>query len=314
MIEPSVLAATWSDGVFAFTGEPHGRELAGRSVRALAADPHGASLAIVDGRSVCRRRYDGVWSTIATSHVDLACLAAVGTEIYLGTDDARVLRLTADGEIEPLQGFDDVPGRDSWYAGSALINGRLVGPPLGVRSMTATSDGKVLLANVHVGGIPRSADGGRAWEATIEIDTDVHEVRAHPFRPNIVIAAAGAGLCISSNGGATWTVEQQGLHAPYCSAVAFAENEILVAASTDHFASRGALYRRPVDGKHRLERVDGLPEWLDGIVDTGCIAARGSTLALADKGGNLYESTDAGRSWRKRAGGLPRVSSVLVIQ
>ena len=300
--------------MFAFTGEPRGRELAGRSVRALAADPHGASLAIVDGRSVCRRRYDGVWSTIATSHVDLACLAAVGAEIYLGTDDARVLRLTADGEIEPLQGFDDVPGRDSWYAGSALINGRLVGPPLGVRSMTSTSDGKVLLANVHVGGIPRSADGGRTWEATIEIDTDVHEVRAHPFRPNIVIAAAGAGLCISSNGGATWTVEQQGLHAPYCSAVAFAENEILVAASTDHFASRGALYRRPVDGKHRLERVDGLPEWLDGIVDTGCIAARGSTLALADKGGNLYESTDAGRSWRKRAGGLPRVSSVLVVQ
>ena len=300
--------------MFAFTGEPRSRELAGRSVRALAADPHGASLAIVDGRSVCRRRYDGVWSTIATSHVDLACLAAVGTEIYLGTDDARVLRLTADGEIEPLQGFDDVPGRDTWYAGSALINGRLVGPPLGVRSMTSTSDGKVLLANVHVGGIPRSADGGRTWEATIEIDSDVHEVRAHPFRPNIVIAAAGAGLCISSNGGATWTVEQQGLHAPYCSAVAAAENEILVAASTDHFASRGALYRRPVDGKHRLERVDGLPEWLDGIVDTGCIAARGSTLALADKGGNLYESTDAGRSWRKRAGGLPRVSSVLVVQ
>ncbi len=300
--------------MFAFTGEPHGRELAGRSVRALAADPHGASLAIVDGRSVCRRRYDGVWTTIATSHVDLACLAAVGTEIYLGTGDARVLRLTADGEIEPLEGFNDVPGRDSWYAGSALINGRLVGPPLGVRSMTATSDGRVLLANVHVGGIPRSADGGRTWEATIEIDTDVHEVRAHPFRPNIVIAAAGVGLCISSNGGATWTVEQQGLHAPYCSAVAFAENEILVAASTDHFASRGALYRRPVDGKHRLERVSGLPEWLDGIVDTGCIAARGSTLALADKGGNLYESTDAGRSWRKRAGGLAQVSSVLVVQ
>ena len=84
MIEPSVLAATWSDGVFAFTDEPHGRELAGRSVRALAADPHGASLAIVDGRSVCRRRYDGVWSTIATSHVDLACLAA---NIVLRTPD-----------------------------------------------------------------------------------------------------------------------------------------------------------------------------------------------------------------------------------
>jgi hypothetical protein len=94
--------------------------------------------------------------------------------------------------------------------------------------------------------------------------------------------------------------------------VAFAENDILVAASTDHFASRGALYRRPVDGQHRLERVAGLPDWLDGIVDTGCIGARGSTLAVADKGGNLYESVDAGRSWRKRADGLPPVSSVFV--
>lgn len=313
MIQPNVLAATWSDGVFAFTGEPHGRELAGRSVRTLAADSHGVPLAIVDGRSVCRRKYDGTWSTIATSQVDLACLAAVGTAIYLGTDDARLLRLTAEGDLEPLEGFDDAPGRDGWYAGTALVNGHLVGPPLGVRSITATSDGKVLLANVHVGGIPRSIDGGETWEPTLEIDSDVHEVRAHPFRPNIVIAAAAVGLCISSNGGATWTVEKEGLHAAYCSAVAFAENDIVVAASTDHFANRGALYRRAVDGRHRLERVGGLPEWLDGIVDTGCISARGSTLAVADKGGNLNESLDAGRSWRKRAGGLPPVSSVLVI-
>lgn len=312
MIRPNVLAATWSDGVLAFTGEPRGHELAGRSVRALAPDHRGVPLAIVDGRSVCRRGDDGTWSTIATSSVDLACLAAAGTAIYLGTDDARLLRLTADGGVTPLEGFDDAPGRDGWYAGTALINGHLVGPPLGVRSMTATSNGKVLLANVHVGGIPRSTDGGNTWEATIEVDSDVHEVRAHPFRPNIAAAAAAVGLCISRDGGMTWTVETDGLHASYCSAVAFAENDILVAASTDHFASRGALYRRPVDGTQRLERVAGLPEWLDGIVDTGCIAARGSTLAVADKGGNLYESVDTGRSWRKRASGLPAVSSVLV--
>jgi hypothetical protein len=314
MSQPNVLAASWSDGVLAFTGEPRGHELAGRSVRALALDHNGDPHAIVDGRSVCRRSYDGTWRTIATTHVDLACLAAAGTALYLGTDDARLLHLTADGVVVPLEGFDRTPGRDRWYAGTALINGHLVGPPLGIRSMTATSDGRALLANVHVGGIPRSTDGGETWEATIDIDCDVHEVRAHPFRPNIAIAAAAAGLCISRDGGMTWSVETDGLHAPYCSAVAFAENDILVAASTDHFASFGALYRRPVDGTHRLERVNGLPEWLDGIVDTGCLAARGSALAVADQGGNLYESVDAGRSWRKRGGGLPRASSVLVVR
>jgi len=66
----------------------------------------------------------------------------------------------------------------------------------------------VLLANVHVGGIPRSVDGGVTWQPTIDIDSDVHEVRAHPKRRGTVVAAAAVGLCTSSDGGATWTVEQ----------------------------------------------------------------------------------------------------------
>src|SRR5690606_8501518 len=126
--------------------------------------------------------------------------------------------------------------------------------------------------------------------------------------------AAAVGLCITRNAGVSWTVETEGLHATYCSAVAFAENDVFVAASTDHFATRGAIYRRPVAGAHPLVRVDGLPEWLDGIVDTGCIASRGSALAVADQGGSLYESIGAGRSWRERARGLPRPSAVLVVR
>jgi hypothetical protein len=162
----------------------------------------------------------------------------VGAVIYVGTDDARLLRVSANGKVDQLGGFDAVAGRDKWYAGSALINGQLVGPPLGIRSITATSDGTVLLANVHVGGIPRSTDGGVTWEPTIDVDSDVHEVCAHPIHPGIVIAAAAIGLCISRDSGATWTVEQEGLHASYCSAVAFSGNDILVAASESPFAAR----------------------------------------------------------------------------
>ncbi len=324
MTMPSILAATWSDGLFVFAGETRRQELAGHSVRALAPDQDGGALAIVDGHSLCRRTCEGAWSTIATSQLDLACLAVVGDVIYLGTDDARILRVSQDGErvsqngkISPLSGFETTPGRDTWYAGSALIDGKLVGPPLGVRSMTATSDGAALLANVHVGGIPRSTDGGVTWQPTIDVDSDVHEVCAHPFDPRTVIAAAAIGLCISRDGGVTWTVEQEGLHASYCSAVAFSEKDILVAASTDHFAARGAVYRRPIegtlDGKGPLEPVRGLPRWLGGIVDTGCIAALGSALAVADKAGNLYASADAGHSWLHRDNGLPMVSKVLLI-
>jgi hypothetical protein len=246
--------------------------------------------------------------------VDLSCCVAVGDVIYVGTDDARVLRVGADGALEQLHGFDAVAGRETWYAGSAVINGQRVGPPLGIRSITATAGGAVLLANVHVGGVPRSTDGGVSWHPTIAIESDVHEVRAHPNRPGVVMAAAAIGLCTSHDGGVTWNVEQDGLHASYCSAVAFAGNDVLVSASVDHFAAQGAIYRRRIDGESALVAVvGGLPEWTDGIIDTGCIATQGSAAALADRGGNLYMSSDTGRSWSHRAGGLSAPSSVLIV-
>jgi hypothetical protein len=306
--------ATWRDGLFVVAGGPPNQELAGHSVRALAPDGRGGALATVDGRSLCRRAPDGVWSTIATAEFNLACCVTVGDVIYVGTDDARLLRISAAGAIEQLRGFDEVAGRDKWYAGAAVINGKLVGPPLGIRSLTATSDGAVLLANVHVGGIPRSVDGGATWQPTIEVDSDIHEVCAHTNRPRVVVAAAAVGLCTSSDGGATWDVEQAGLHAPYCSAVGFAGDDVLVAAATDHFAPQGAIYRRGVDEHRPVVKVaGGLPVWLDGIADTGCIATLGLAIAVADKKGNLYVSADAGRTWLRRADGIPTLSSILII-
>jgi len=210
MTASTILVATWRDGLFVVSGATRGQELVNHSVRALSPDGHGGALAIVDGRSLYHRTPDGAWSALATAEVDLACCVTVGGIVYVGTDDAHVLRVSPAGEIEQLRGFDEVAGRDKWYAGAAIINGKLVGPPLGIRSITATSDGAVLLANVHVGGIPRSVDGGVTWQPTIDIDSDsdVHEVRAHPNRPGTVVAAAAVGLCTSSDGGATWTVEQ----------------------------------------------------------------------------------------------------------
>ena len=128
------------------------------------------------------------------------------------------------------------------------------------------------------------------------------------------MAAAAIGLCASRDGGVTWGVEQEGLHASYCSAVAFAGEDVLVSASVDHFAVQGAIYRRRVDGHDSLVAVGGgVPAWTDGIIDTGCIAARGSAVALADRKGNLSVSADTGRSWSRRASGLPPPSCVLIV-
>jgi hypothetical protein len=110
--------------------------------------------------------------------------------------------------------------------------------------------------------------------------------------------AAAAGLCISRGAGSTWTIVQQGLHADYCSAVALGRNDIFVAASTDHFATQGAVYRRPIDTNGPLKPLGGgMPKWIDGIADTNCIATRDSMAAAIDRSGCLYVSHDDGATW-----------------
>jgi hypothetical protein len=309
----TILVSTWGDGLFAFTGETRRQEIAKQPVRGLAPDGHGGALVIVGGHVLRRRAPNGEWTTVATSEFELACCMAVGGVIYVGTDDARMLRLSQHAKLEPLESFDIVAGRDTWYAGSAIINGQRVGPPLGIRSVAADSAGTVLFANVHVGGIPRSRDGGKTWQPTIDISSDVHEVRVQQEDPRIIVAAAAIGLCISRDFGETWAVEQEGLYARHCSAVAFSGDDILVSASTDPFASKGRIYRRLIKTEGLLEAVEnGLPTWIDGIADTGCIATNGSKIAVADSSGNLYLSADFGHAWSRSYKDLPTPSGVLI--
>jgi len=311
MPTPSILVATWGNGLFSVNGKVVHQELADQSVRSLVADGDGRVLAILGGHSLCRRSSDGEWTEIAKSELELSCCVPIGNVVFVGTENAHIVRVDPDGTQQRQIGFDAVDGRDRWYAGAAVVDGKLMGPPLGIRSITATCDGTVLLANVHVGGIPRSTDAGLTWQPTIDIDSDVHQVCAHPTRPDIVIAAAAAGLCISRDAGATWTIERQGLHAHYCSAVAFGRNDIFVAASTDHFASQGAVYRRPIDSDGPMQPLGGgMPKWIDGIADTDCIATRDSRVAVIDQSGRLYLSYDDGASWSYPFDRLPAPSAL----
>ena len=141
MPTPSILVATWDNGLFSVTGKMVHQELTGQSVRSLVADGCGRVLAIVGGHSLCRRSSGGEWTAIAKSEFELSCCVAIGNVVFVGTDDAHILRVDPDGAQQCLTGFDAVEGRDRWYAGAAIIDGKLMGPPLGIRSMAATCDG-----------------------------------------------------------------------------------------------------------------------------------------------------------------------------
>jgi hypothetical protein len=283
--------------------EPRAGEgpLADREVVALAAGGDGL-WALADGTTVLRRDQRGSWVEVATGGpVELTCLLPGEDGLLVGTEGARLLRLKR-GSLEPVPSLDETPGRETWHTPWG-------GPPA-VRSLARDRAGR-LHVNVHVGGIPRSLDGGTTWQPTIDVDADVHQVLAHPVLAEVVLAATAMGLARSDDGGGRWRFESDGMHAGYCRAVAVSGDTVLVSASTGPSGRRAAIYRAPLDGPTRFERCSaGLPEWFDANVDTGCLAADGAMVAFGTADGSLFHSDDSGATWTETAGGLPTVRAV----
>jgi len=309
-----ILASTWNDGLFVVGSGEISHELPGHSVRGLSDDLEGGVFAVVDSHSLFRRDQNGVWRCCAKSEFPCSVTFALESQVFVGTDDARVLLLDEQGVLVQVDNFDSIEGRSSWFAGTFVVDGKEVGPPLGVRSMSGASNG-CLLANVHVGGIPRSQDSGATWAPTIDVELDIHDVCVSPYYSDLVVAASAAGLCISRDAGVSWTTHSDGLHDPYCSAVAVTRSSIFVAASEGHFTQNGALYRRSVepDGKALEKVAGGLPHWLNGIVDTSCIASREDEMAIVSTNGDVFLSSDAGYSWETGPGITSGVSSVQIV-
>ena len=295
-----ILAAT-EGGLHEIDGGSQALE--GHRVDAVAKDAWGL-YALTDGRSVWRRVGDRWVQVAEVEGPPGRSLLATEDGLFVGTAEAGLLRFE-DGVLEPVKGFEQVEGRDGWYTPWG-------GPP-DTRSMARDGAGR-LHANVHVGGIPRSADGGKTWSPTIDVDADVHQVVAHPTEADVVLAACAPGLAISRDGGDSWGIDREGLHGPYCRAVAVAGEHVLVSASTGPFTDRAAVYRRPLDGDGPFERcTDGLPEWFPSNIDTHCLVADGSSAGIGTAEGEVFRSEDGGQSWEGTDSGLPGVRCLLLV-
>src|SRR5438093_11266456 len=256
-----ILVAT-RDGLHRFdvSGRLLKVEFAGREVSTIA--PEGWELwAILEGTEVVHTAGVDWWFHVANLRgLRGNCMADTRAGVIVGTSDAHLYRIAGKG-LERVSSFAGAPGRKEWFTPWG-------GPP-DTRSLT--EDGDTVYVNVHVGGVLRSQDHGKSWQATIEIEADVHQVTTG--HGNVYAAGAG-GLSVSGDKGATWSTSDEGLHASYCRAVAVCGDTILLTASTGPRGGRSAVYRGPIDGSS-FERCDGgLPGWFGHTIDTDCLDAK----------------------------------------
>jgi len=262
--------------------------------------------AILDGRTIAARDAAGTWTEVApvapVGEGGATCLAPAPGGLLVGTEGAHLFRLDG-GALRRLDAFGTAPGRETWHTPW--------GDPADTRSLAVDRAGTVYV-NVHVGGVVRSADGGRSWRPTLDIDTDVHQVLAHPERPGHVLAASAVGLAATEDGGETWAIATEGLHATYLRAVAVAGDIVLVSASTGPGGRRSALYRRRLAGGAFERCRTGLPQWLGDNVDTHCLAAREAIAVLGTEDGRVFASVDGGQAFGPVAKGLPPIRCVVL--
>ena len=297
-MEQNILVGT-EDGLRQLGGDG-GVHMAGHQVSALTRDDSGW-WAIADGREVWRREADGEWIRAASvENLRANCLLPVVGGVFIGTSDAHLF-LVQGGTVKLVVAFDEVEGRDSWFTPWG-------GPP-DVRSISAAASG-AFYANVHVGGVVRSGDGGSSWEPTLDIHADVHQVMLH-LTSGLVLAASARGLAVSDDDGGSWRFDTEGLHGSYQRAVAVAGGTVLVSASTGPSTSQAAVYRKPLGNDGPFDRCQtGLPEWFPSNIDTFCLAASESTAAFGTHEGSVFVSSDEGESWTTVAEGLPPVQCV----
>ncbi len=211
--------------------------------------------------------------------------------LLAGTEPAKLYRITGDGLVEPLEGFDRVDGRDSWDTPW--------GGPASVRCLA--DHGKCLYADIHVGSIVRSVDGGQNWAPVDDgIHRDVHQVVTHAAKPERVYANTADGVFISEDRGDSWRHAVDGLATRYGRAIAVDKEDpdlLLASVSLGPHQGEGRLYRSTDAGASWRHVSRGFPPYIEGNIDTFCLAFSGVDRAWAAVEQTLYRSDDLGESW-----------------
>jgi hypothetical protein len=262
MVQQNTVIVATADSVYrlgAGDDEPSPQSIvSSEDVKCVAADAERLAVALADGTvalwlagSELTRVDTGVEEPIES----MVFTPGRAGALLMGTEGAGLFRMEGGG-VERVAAFDQLEVRDKWHTPWG-------GPPA-VRSLAVTPDGWVY-ADIHVGSIMVSDDGGLSWRpVTPQLHEDVHQVCTSPAAPSRVYANTAVGVFVSDDRGESWHNRAVELGDRYGRAIAASpgEPDLLLASVSD--------------GPHG-DNVHG----------------------------QLFRSEDAGRSWRQVGTPLP---------
>jgi hypothetical protein len=295
------------EGILDFNGKPV-YDVPFQPASVIAGDTSQDGLSVIVNNHEVWTYVSGTWNQQVSTDVTLNCVCwTPDNRLLVGTECAR-LAWVADGELDFIGGFDTVPGRQLWKTPWG-------GPP-DVRSLAVSTDGTIY-ANIHVGWVVRSRDGGKTWVNLQEgLEMDVHQVSAHPSDPATIFAATARGFYLSRDYGDTFIHQRGGMPYYYQRACAcFPESEVyLVSTSRGPHSRVDAQLYRSDDAGENWALVSGLPEQIGENIDTFQIITVGGTKALVVVDDTtLYQTDDLGLNWQKIAD-YPRLFGGVVVQ
>jgi photosystem II stability/assembly factor-like uncharacterized protein len=251
--------------------------------------------------------------------------------VWAGTEPAALFR-SDDGGVtfDLVDGLWDHPHRPQWQpGGGGLCLHTVVAHP--------TDPGRVLVA-VSAGGVYRTEDGGKSWEAAnsgleVEFLPDprpefgqcVHKVSMNAAQPDQLFLQNHqnkGGVYRSDDGGRSWVSIATGLPASFGFPIAAHPRRSATAYVFPLVADAGRL---PPDGRCRVYRTsDAGSSWealTAGLPQHGfhsVVLRDGLTVDDADpigiyfgtRSGEVYASSDEGDSWSAVAQHLPDVRCV----
>lgn len=329
-MNPLRLFATTGDAVVRLTIENNHAEasaprLAGHGVMCVAADPHDPERVFVgtDSRGVYRSRDGGhTWQSVGEGMEDQRVLSiAVSpcdrvdglSAVYAGTEPSNLYRSEDDGATwTPSPALAQLPSAATWSF-----------PP---RPWTHhmrwialhPSDPNTIYVGIELGGVMVTRDRGQSWEdRQPHSQYDAHALATHPAAPERIYEAAGGGVALSDDAGATWQAVDAGMDRHYAWGLAIdAATPDLWYVSASHGPreahgrsgnAQGVLYRKQGDAPWQPLGGNGSAlERPSPFMPYALLAPRGqpNSLIAGLQNGDLLLTEDAGETWRRIETGL----------